>query len=132
MSLETMKQALDALDCLIYDKPYAGRFADALIGLRTAIQQAEAQQVENSTATPSPVKLHKECATMPNYERCDECQQSTPKPVAWVSTDSIGERYLCFTKPFDDPDAKPLVHPVTAVSDMERGWRACCDVPHML
>ena len=44
MSIEAMKLALAALDCLIYDKPYAGRFADALIGLRNAIQQAEAQQ----------------------------------------------------------------------------------------
>lgn len=45
MSIEAMKQALEALDCLIYDKPYAGRFADALIGLRTAIQQAESEPV---------------------------------------------------------------------------------------
>lgn len=37
------------------------------------------------------------------------------EPVAWLSTDSIGERHLCFTKPFDDPDAKPLVHQAPSV-----------------
>ena len=31
------------------------------------------------------------------------------KPVAWLSTDSIGERYLCFTKPNDSDPARPLV-----------------------
>lgn len=29
--------------------------------------------------------------------------------VAWLSTDSIGERYLCFTKPKDTDPARPLV-----------------------
>ena len=31
------------------------------------------------------------------------------EPVAWLSTDSIGERYLCFTKPNDSDPARPLV-----------------------
>ena len=31
------------------------------------------------------------------------------EPVAWLSTDSIGERYLCFTKPKDSDSARPLV-----------------------
>ena len=31
------------------------------------------------------------------------------EPVAWLSTDSIGERYLCFTKPNDSNPARPLV-----------------------
>ena len=31
------------------------------------------------------------------------------EPVAWLSTDSIGERYLCFTKPKDSNPARPLV-----------------------
>ena len=30
-------------------------------------------------------------------------------PVAWLSTDHIGERYLCFTKPKDTDPARPLV-----------------------
>ena len=31
------------------------------------------------------------------------------EPVAWLSTDSISERYLCFTKPKDSNPARPLV-----------------------
>lgn len=31
------------------------------------------------------------------------------EPVAWLSTDSIGERYLCFTKPNDHDSVRPLV-----------------------
>ena len=31
------------------------------------------------------------------------------EPVAWLSTDCIGERYLCFTKPNDSNPARPLV-----------------------
>lgn len=31
------------------------------------------------------------------------------EPVAWLSTDSIGERYLCFTKPKDSDPVRPLV-----------------------
>ena len=31
------------------------------------------------------------------------------EPVAWLSTDCIGERYLCFTKPKDSDPARPLV-----------------------
>lgn len=31
------------------------------------------------------------------------------EPVAWLSTDCIGERYLCFTKPKDSDHVRPLV-----------------------
>jgi hypothetical protein len=31
------------------------------------------------------------------------------EPVAWLSVDCIGERYLCFTKPNDSDPARPLV-----------------------
>lgn len=35
------------------------------------------------------------------------------EPVAWLSIDCIGERFLCFTKPQDNDDARPLyAHPV--------------------
>ena len=29
--------------------------------------------------------------------------------VAWLSTDCIGERYLCFAKPKDSDQVRPLV-----------------------
>ncbi len=31
-----------------------------------------------------------------------------PEPVAWLSIDSIGERYLCFSKPNDNDEVYPL------------------------
>lgn len=30
------------------------------------------------------------------------------EPVAWLSTDCLGERYLCFTKPNDNDPVQPL------------------------
>ena len=30
------------------------------------------------------------------------------EPVAWLSTDSIGERHLCFDKPLDNDPVQPL------------------------
>ena len=42
--------------------------------------------------------------------RCGHCcpQQTEQEPVAWLSTDCIGERYLCFTKPKDNDPVQPL------------------------
>jgi hypothetical protein len=38
------------------------------------------------------------------------------EPVAWMSTDCIGERYLCFTKPLDNDPVTPLyAHPPRTV-----------------
>ena len=34
--------------------------------------------------------------------------QPEQEPVAWLSIDSIGERYLCFDKPLDNDPVKPL------------------------
>jgi hypothetical protein len=50
-------------------------------------------------------------------------------PVAWMSTDCIGERYLCFTKPLDNDPVTPLyAHPPrTALSDAEL---ACLYIKH--
>ena len=33
---------------------------------------------------------------------------SLGEPLAWLSVDSIGERYLCFSKPLDRDHAAPL------------------------
>ena len=37
-----------------------------------------------------------------------EALAQTQEPVAWLSTDSIGERYLCFDKPLDNDLVQPL------------------------
>ena len=37
-----------------------------------------------------------------------EALAQTQEPVAWLSTDSIGERHLCFDKPLDNDPVQPL------------------------
>ena len=37
-----------------------------------------------------------------------EATQPEQEPVAWLSTDSIGERHLCFDKPLDNDPVQPL------------------------
>ena len=53
-------------------------------------------------------------------------QQEAQEPVAWLSTDSIGERYLCFTKPNDSDPVRPLVFgdntPQPAPATQQAGW----------
>ena len=34
--------------------------------------------------------------------------QPEQEPVAWLSTDNIGERHLCFDKPLDNDPVQPL------------------------
>jgi hypothetical protein len=76
MSIEAMKQALEALDS---DDPSIQ--LRAAVVLRQAIEQAEKQQ-----------------------------------PVAWLSVDCIGERYLHFSKPLDNDPVTPLyTAPVHAI-----------------
>ena len=41
----------------------------------TSCKSVQKRHHAQQPATPDPIKLHKECATMPNDERCDECQQ---------------------------------------------------------
>ena len=42
------------------------------------------------------------------YSQFHPMAQPEQEPVAWLSTDSIGERYLCFDKPLDNDPVQPL------------------------
>lgn len=47
------------------------------------------------------------------------------KPVAWMSTDCIGERYLCFSRPNDDDKCEdlyaiPATHRIVPVELLKR------------
>jgi hypothetical protein len=47
-----------------------------------------------------------------------EMAEPEQEPVAWLSIDCIGERYLCFSKPLDNDPVQPLyTHPP------RREWR---------
>jgi hypothetical protein len=37
-----------------------------------------------------------------------QSQRTEQEPGAWLSTDSIGERHLCFDKPLDNDPVQPL------------------------
>jgi hypothetical protein len=54
-------------------------------------------------------------------------QEIEQEPVAWLSTDSIGERYLCFDKPIDNDPVQPLFTTPpqrTQPNDIDLFWRA--------
>ena len=48
------------------------------------------------------------------------------EPVAWLSTDCIGERYLCFTKPKDSDPARPLVFGDVQAGAVPLTWCTHC------
>jgi hypothetical protein len=48
--------------------------------------------------------------------------QPEQEPVAWLSTDCIGERYLWFSKPLDNDTAQPLY-----TAPQQREWQGLTD-----
>lgn len=51
------------------------------------------------------------------------------EPVAWLSTDCIGERFLCFSKPNDNDPVQPLYTEAqlqAAVQQEREAWRKAC------
>ena len=44
-------------------------------------------------------------------------QEIEQEPAGWLSTDSIGERYLCFDKPLDNNPVQPLF-----IAPPQRTW----------
>ena len=47
-------------------------------------------------------------AMLKAHQALKEALAQTQEPVAWLSTDSIGERHLCFDKPLDNDPVQPL------------------------
>jgi len=90
---EIMQMALEALEVLTdnYDDNAVGIEIDAIIDLRKRLARPDPLQ------RLTDVQQEIEAALAPEQ-----------KPVAWLSTDSIGERYLWFSKPLDNDKAQPL------------------------
>jgi hypothetical protein len=85
MSIEAMKQALEALEEVQkYDKT-SEWFDKKISALRQAIAEAEKQE-----------------------------------PVAWMSVDCVGERYLHFSKPLDNDPVQPIYTAPVHASDMSQ------------
>ena len=83
--LKAMKLALEALEIEEAQTHYPSQF---LLRAITAIKEALAEHA------------------MSEVQRLG--QEIEQEPVAWQSTDSIGERYLCFDKPLDNDPVQPL------------------------
>lgn len=89
--VDTLKLALEALEeCrrdprLKYEHPI---YDKAITAIKAALEAPKALISPNGEVQPS-----------------GSVEQ---EPVAWLSTDCIGERYLCFTKPKDNDPVQPL------------------------
>lgn len=100
---ELMQQALNDLEALVaYTK---GGEPDLFM------QVPSIEALRERLAKPDP---RNQCGeTCERAKLCAVClaemgAQPEQKPVAWLSTDSIGERYLWFSKPLDNNKAQPL------------------------
>ena len=92
-------------------------------GTKQQMRDAYAAGMGDPKAQPSPTP-QADSQTAPQHE--------AQEPVAWLSVDCIGERYLCFTRPDDDDPVRPLVFGDTAPqavrepftpAQQERMWR---------
>ena len=107
MSREAMQMALDALE----NNPatHAGLISrkQAITTLRQALVDADDTSQER---VDEMVKTEHDRAVELGqaYERGWNAALVLQEPVAWLSTDCIGERYLCFTKPKDNDPVQPL------------------------
>jgi hypothetical protein len=67
------------------------------------------QTLCNSWIDTTPPQRGKEPVKYSDYEPDGvHHNKSQQEPVAWLSTDSIGERHLCFDKPLDNDPVQPL------------------------
>ena len=86
MSIEAMKQALEALQHSVpKDTKQAREQFDAIQALRTAIQQAEAQQPATAIACGIPGMAKTTCPYCEQGFAFEHEQPATPEPVAWNS-----------------------------------------------
>ena len=104
---DIMQQALEALE----NNPatHAGLISrkQAITTLRQALVDADDTSQER---VDEMVKTEHDRAVELGqaYERGWNAALVLQEPVAWLSTDCIGERYLCFTKPKDNDPVQPL------------------------
>ena len=107
MSREAMQQALEALESDPISHAGLVSRKQAITALRQALVDADdtsQKRVDEMVRTEHDraVELGKA------YERGWNAALAQQEPVAWLSTDCIGERYLCFTKPKDNDPVQPL------------------------
>ena len=107
MSREAMKQALEALESDPLSHAGLVSRKQAITALRQALVDADdtsEKRVDETVKT----EHDKQIEIAQAYERGWNAALAQQEPVAWLSTDCIGERYLCFTKPKDNDPVQPL------------------------
>ena len=72
--------------------------------------QPERHELQAKGEHPAPCARHCEANAFQIVIKNLKAQlaQTEQEPVAWLSTDSIGERHLCFDKPLDHDPVQPL------------------------
>ena len=128
---EALKLALEALTIQSDRVTEIGKQREAIIAIKEALAQTERHELQAKSEHPAPCARHCEATafgiviknlkaqlaqpTSGEYALGyvegfnDACKpQPQQKPMAWLSTDSIGERHLCFDKPLDNDPVQPL------------------------
>ena len=103
MTQEVLKLALEALEgSIAITMPKIALRNKAITAIKEALAQPElckyGQEPKSCTSSPMDCQCAIDAALA----------QPEQEPVAWLSTDSIGERHLCFDKPLDNDPVQPL------------------------
>ena len=111
-SIEAMKLALEALKAnylLVNGTETHGGLEQCLDGYYSSCFDTDPINKQTEEAITAIEEVLAEHA-MSEVQRLG--QEIEQEPVAWLSTDSIGERHLCFDKPLDNDPVQPLyTHP---------------------
>ncbi|MEN9719858.1 MAG: hypothetical protein RIT13_563 [Pseudomonadota bacterium] len=97
-----------AQECgLIGMRPHLdGIYIESLLAFAKLVAEAERERIKQANAPEiEKINAYIDHAMRETQRRGQEIEQ---EPVAWLSTDSIGERYLCFDKPLDNDPVQPL------------------------
>ena len=109
--IEVLKQALEALEDFVDVIKYDNEQDD--IGRRACCDVLSYNPHSESCKAKQAITAIKEAIREhAMYEVQRLGQEIEQEPVAFLSTDGLGERYLCFDKPQDDDPVQPLyTHP---------------------
>ena len=104
--LEKVLDALKANDILVNGTETSGGLVFCLDGYYSDCFDVDPVNKQTEEA----ITIIKDVLAQPDQFRdaTKMMAQKDSEPVAWLSIDSIGERYLCFDKPLDNDPVQPL------------------------
>ncbi len=108
MDREAIEEAIEVLEDasaeMLAETGDENYYSEAITILRQALVDADDTSEKRVVKT----EHDKQIEIAQAYERGWNAALAQQEPVAWLSTDCIGERYLCFTKPKDNDPVQPL------------------------